>query len=83
MQPTSINLTSITPTKVLQSPIFSSLKMNCETSFQQHVFHDQSGVTLGSTPVAVSKDLPKMPQYTPQQIVAFGGIHEEASRGAR
>jgi hypothetical protein len=36
-----------------------------------------------STPVSINKEVTKLPQYTPQQVVAFGGINEEALRGVR
>jgi hypothetical protein len=71
MQTTSKNTTSIKPTEVIKSPTLSTLKMNCET---YPFFHEQSGVKLGSSPISASKELPKIPQYTPQQVVAFGGF---------
>jgi hypothetical protein len=47
--------------------------MNCETFVQQPFVHKQSERVIGSTSVSVNNEVPKVPQYTPQQVVTFGG----------
>jgi hypothetical protein len=83
MQPASPLGTSIVQPKVLQSPFSSNMNTNVDSYVQHISCLNQSGVGGGFTPIDVSKVTPKTPQYTPQQVGAFGGIHEEVLRGVR
>jgi hypothetical protein len=77
------NLTFIGQQEVVKSPFFCAPKVNVDSSIQQSYNDKQGGVKVGTALSVVSKPTIKMPQYTTEQVVAFGGIQDEALRGVR
>ena len=55
--------------------------MNFGPSFQQSYGDIQGGVKVGSAPIGASKSNPRMPRYTPEQVVAFGDSGGGYARG--
>jgi hypothetical protein len=83
MQLGSTMITSTNLSKVKQSLYVCTAKNDCDTNFQPTNYVAQGGNTHVSTPVGKHEEVPKMMQYTHEQIVAFGGIQEEARRKVR
>jgi hypothetical protein len=81
-----LGATSITPTTVskVNNSVDVVAGLNACESFSQSKTYDEQGSMLpGSTVIHKQKEGKKIMQHTYEQIVAFGGIQEEAMRETR
>jgi hypothetical protein len=78
-----VNFTSIKNFKVTKSPFVRLSQSMSDSHFKQTKHDIQGGPGTASTPVDFMKEVPRNLQYTKEQLVAFGGIQEEARRDVR
>jgi hypothetical protein len=81
-----LGATSITPTnlsKVKHSVHVGAVLYDCDSVFQSKNYDEQGSMSPGTTSDHKQKNGLKIGQHTYEQIVAFGGIQEEALREVR
>jgi hypothetical protein len=81
-----LGATSITPTnlsKVKHSVHVGAVLYDCDSVFQSKNYDEQGSMAPGTTSDHKQKNGLKIGQHTYEQIVAFGGIQEEALREVR